>query len=166
MIWQALCKGQSWDQCYLQSLFKRIPVYEGKSLVIPGMIFFISHYSFFILNLKLKFLPISDCDGVGLEGVMGTGLCAARNSFSTSTILLGGIILTLIMLIKMMIAIIVNIVIKTIEYEIKFQPWFALKQPFTATKIFESSDPTTSTPTPRWYLMSFVCIATLIKFEM
>ena len=100
---------------------------------------------------------------------MGTSLCAARNSFSTSTILLGGIILTLIMLIKMMIAIIVNIVIKTtmvtiknsdkmlylkifeknIEYEIKFQPWFALKQPFTATKIFESSNPTTSSPTPR-----------------
>ena len=107
MIWQALCRGQSWDQCYLQSIskeYQRLVVYEGKSLLIPdcdlaSLKIFNSHHNILLSkSMKLKSLLISDCDGVGLEGDMDTSRCGARKSFSTSTILLGRITMRIIVI--------------------------------------------------------------------
>ena len=48
-----------------------------------------------------------------------------------------------------------------------FQPWFPLKQSSSATKIFESSDPTsTSTLTPRWWFFLLWCSQKLLIFAI
>ena len=88
--------------------YQRTVYDEGKSLLIPDCDFASlqmsnSHHNILLSkSMKFKFLLISDCDGVGQEGVMDTNQCGVRKSFSTSTILLGKIVVIVIMVIKMM----------------------------------------------------------------